>query len=62
MTADKIQYYIGKPLTEHIQSLNFGQLKKQETELIAEIEREPQGTTRKTLLTIELNFIQYRLS
>jgi hypothetical protein len=62
MTIDKIRYIIGDTLTDHIQSLTFDQLKKQEEELEEEIEREPVGTARINLLYVELNFIRYRLS
>lgn len=62
MTLEKITYYIGANLVNHICSLNYEQLEKQKAALLIEIEREPNGTERRSRLLIELKLIDARLT
>jgi len=62
MTTDKIKHYIGENIFNHISSLDKESLLKMKAALITEMELYQTKTKQHFLYTVELNFINYRLS
>lgn len=62
MTADKIKYYIGEQVFNHICSLDKDNLEKMKRNIISDmnaIEHDPRTLFERT---VELEFIKHRLS